>query len=321
MTFSPATSDFVDVRPLWLSILAQSEWSSVFLTPEWQETWWTEFGEASELQIITIGPDESPIGIAPLILRDGCLTFLGATDLFDYHDFITTDATFYELFFQKLEDKPWRSLDLASIPNWSPTFLGLPKAARARGYLVETQQEDVVPGIPLPNSWDEYLTSLRKKDRHELRRKLRRLDSAGDVRVRLATASTLAEDIEIFHAVMAESKEEKREFLSPGRKAFFASMTRAMHDAGYLRLFMLELDGEPTAAVIAFDYAGRRLLYNSGYRQDYAPLAVGLMLKALTIKDSIERGLSYFDLLRGDEPYKYHLGAVDSTIHRIVVRR
>ena len=45
------------------------------------------------------------------------------------------------------------------------------------------------------------------------------------------------------------------------------------------------------------------------------------MLKALCIRDAIERGLTYFDLLRGDEPYKYHLGAAELAIHRIVVTR
>jgi CelD/BcsL family acetyltransferase involved in cellulose biosynthesis len=83
----------------------------------------------------------------------------------------------------------------------------------------------------------------------------------------------------------------------------------------------LELDGERVAATMSFDYDGRRLLYNSGYRLEHAPLAVGLMLNALCIKDAIERGLTYFDFLRGPEPYKYHLGGMDIGLHRLIVRR
>ena len=44
----------------------------------------------------------------------------------------------------------------------------------------------------------------------------------------------------------------------------------------------------------------------AGYRHGYDHLATGLMLKALCIKDAIESGLTYFDLLRGAEHYKYH---------------
>ena len=142
------------------------------------------------------------------------------------------------------------------------------------------------------------------------------------MRVRLADAATLERDLALFREVMAESTEEKSEFLSPERQAFFRRVTGRMHEMGRLRLFLLEIGDDPAAAaVLSFDYAGRRLLYNSGYRHAYDHLAAGLMLKALCIKDAIEGGLAYFDLLRGPEHYKYHLGAVDGRIHRIVVTR
>ena len=128
-------------------------------------------------------------------------------------------------------------------------------------------------------------------------------------------------DFAAFNAMMAESREEKREFLSAKREAFFRRMTQRMQEAGRLRLFLLEIDGDPAAAVLAFDYDGKRLLYNSGYRLKYGDLAAGLMLKALCVKDAIAQGLAYFDLLRGAEPYKYRLGAADSRLFRIRATR
>ena len=292
------------------------------MTPEWQEAWWDEFGPDDELRLLIVGPADAPLGLAPLQASGERITFLGGTDLFDYHDFISADSAFYPALFDCLEDEEWSTMELPSVPEWSPTFELLPQAARERGYAVVVEEEDVVPGVTLPESWDAYLAGLRKKDRHELRRKMRRLESAGPVRVRLADAETLERDLALFQEVMAESRAEKREFLSPAREAFFQRMTNRMFEAGHLRLFLLEIGDDPAAAaVLAFDYAGRRLLYNSGYRHGYDHLAAGLMLKALCIKDAIERGLSYFDLLRGAEPYKYHLGGVDGRIHRIVVTR
>ena len=84
-------------------------------------------------------------------------------------------------------------------------------------------------------------------------------------------------------------------------------MAGRMRDLGLLKLFLLELDGDPIAAVLTFDYEGRRLLYNSGYRHEHARLAPGLLLKALCI--------------RGAEGYKHHLGAADHSVYRIVVVR
>ena len=322
MTCAEATTSFAPVRSVWRELLERLPWNTIFMTPEWQEAWWDEFGPGDELQLLTVGPPDALLGLAPLQSNGERITFLGGTDLFDYHDFITTDPAFYPAMFDCLESEPWSVMDLSSVPEWSPTFALLPQAARERGYAVAVEEEDVVPGVTLPESWDAYLAGLRKKDRHELRRKLRRLESAGAVNVRLADAATLEHDLVLFQEVMAESTAEKREFLSPERQAFFQRMTHRMYETGHLRLFLLEIGDDPAAAaVLAFDYAGRRLLYNSGYRHGYDHLAAGLMLKALCIKDAIESGLTYFDLLRGPEQYKYHLGAVDGRIHRIVVTR
>ena len=321
MTRTGPTPAFHPIGALWNRILARSGRSVVFLTPEWQESWWTEFGNAAALRLLAVGPRDAPLGIAPLQLIGERLTFLGDTDLFDYHDFITDDRSFYPALLDAVEDEPWRTMELSSVPQWSPTFHLLPDAARRRGYAVRTEIEDVVPGIALPGSWDAYLAGLRKKDRHELRRKLRRLASAGEVNLRRADASTLDRDFALFREMMAESREEKRTFLSPERQAFFERIVHRMEETGRLRLLLLDIDGDPAAAVLAFDDGDQRMLYNSGYRHAYAHLAVGLMLKALCVRDAIESGLRYFDLLRGSEPYKYHLGAEDGAVHRITVSR
>lgn len=322
MICAEATTSFAPVRAAWRELLDRMPWSSIFMTPEWQEAWWEEFGRDDELRLFTVGPPGAPLGLAPLQLSGERITFIGGTDLFDYHDFIASDPAFHFALFDCLENEPWSEMDLTSVPEWSPTFTALPQAARERGYGVTIEEEDVAPGITLSGSWETYLAGLRKKDRHELRRKLRRLESAGAVRMRLADSATLERDLSLFREMMAESSEEKSEFLSPDREAFFRRVTTRMYEEGHLRLFFLEIDDEPAAAaVLAFDYAGRRLLYNSGYRHAYDHLAAGLMLKALCVKDAIESGLTYFDLLRGPERYKYHLGAVDGRIHRIVVTR
>ena len=321
MTCIGLRTGFDAVAPQWDALIARQGEPNLFLTPAWQRTWWDHFRGDAELCLLTVGPESDPFGIAPMALDGDVLRFLGGTDLFDYHDFVTDDPRFYDALADCLDGEPWRTMDLASVPDGSPTLEHIPRVYRERGCEVTVEIEDVVPGLALPATWDEYLGGLRRKDRHELRRKLRRLDAAGSHRVRLSTDETLEADAGLFHEVMRESREEKRDFLGPEREGFFRDIVERMHSAGFLRLFLLELDGEPIAAVLAFDYAGRRLLYNSGFRRASASLSAGLLLKALCIRDAIERGLTYFDFLRGAEPYKYHLGARDASIHRIVVRR
>ena len=312
---------FDAVAPQWDALIARQDEPNLFLTPAWQRTWWEHFRGDADLCLLTVGSESDPLGIAPMAIDGDVLRFLGGTDLFDYHDFVTGDPRFYDALADCLDSEPWRTMDLASVPDGSLTLQHIPRVYRERGCEVTVEIEDVVPGLALPATWDEYLGRLRRKDRHELQRKLRRLDAAGSYRVRLSTHETLEADVDLFHEVMRESREEKRDFLGPEREAFFRDIVERMQSAGALRLFLLELEGEPIAAVLAFDYAGCRLLYNSGFRRASASLSAGLLLKALCVKDAIERGLTYFDFLRGAEPYKYHLGAQDASIHQIVVRR
>ena len=325
MTCSTLEASFHTAAALWHRLIEQRDRGSVFLTPQWQETWWDHYGgDSKELLLLAVGDESGPLGLAPMVRDGDTLSFLGSTDLFDYHDFIlgqVPPADFYPTLASCLSKQPWRVLRLESIPEESAALQHLPDRFRADGYTVVIEQEDVVPGLPLPASWDHFLSGLRKKDRHELRRKLRRLDDVGAYRLVHATPESLEEDLDLFLDLMRESSDEKRDFMVPQREAFLRAVASRMQEAGYLRLSFLELDGQRVAGVICFDYAGSRFLYNSGYRVSFRRYSVGLMLKALCLQEAIESGLTYFDFLRGAEPYKYHLGAQNRGLYRMVVQR
>jgi CelD/BcsL family acetyltransferase involved in cellulose biosynthesis len=89
-----------------------------------------------------------------------------------------------------------------------------------------------------------------------------------------------------------------------------------MAEAGVLKLGVLELDRLPVATIMCFNYNERMYLYNSGYHPQYRSLSAGLLSKVLAIKVSIQEGKKRFDLLKGNEPYKYHLGGREVLISR-----
>ena len=122
-------------------------------------------------------------------------------------------------------------------------------------------------------------------------------------------------------SLRVESRTDKEAFRSEQMGRFFHRMAPAMAEEGLIRLYELELDGKPVASILCFDLAGQLFLYNSGYDPQYASQSVGLLSKALCLRDAIDSGHRCFDMLRGDEPYKYHLGGKDQTIYRCVIRR
>ena len=314
MAYSFHTESFQTIQSEWEHLLPNSVANNIFLTPYWQKVWWASMATGSqELKIIKVMEGNTTIGIAPMVSHQGVITFLGGTDLWDIHDFIVLKGQedgFFHAFMDYLEDEEWTEVRLESLLEGSPTLSHLSTLAVEKGYRVEQGREDNLMGVSLPATWDEYLMGLRKKDRHELRRKLRRLTEDANFRVQqLSDFTSVSEAIDDFLDLMAQSREEKSEFLTEERGSFFRDMALEMSQRGFLQLFFLEVGGVRTAATVCFDYNNVRSLYNSGHNMEYASLGTGFLLKALCLKGAICEGKDYFDLLRGSEPYKQHLGA------------
>lgn len=343
MALSIVQEDFDAIAPTWDGLLASCKNDTIFLTPLWQRTWWETLGkggaapssngahrpsagsgQAPELMLLAFREGSEAVGVAPLLRSGETVTFLGDTDVFDYHDFVIRqgyEGPFFSELCTYLQGQAWRKLYLPSVPEGSPTLECLPKEAQRLGWQVAIEKEDVSPGLPLPKSWDEYLSGLSKKDRHELRRKMRRLFSTVQPTFQTFTNSSVDQHVDRFLQLMRQGKEEKQSFLTPEREQFFRTMCRNVAQAGMLRLHFLQINDAPVAAAMCFDYAGRRLLYNSGFSPEHYALSVGLLLKALSLQEAIEQGLTYFDFLRGDEPYKYDLGGKDRLVYRITAER
>ena len=313
MAYSFSIDSFEEIESEWEDILSNSISNNIFLTPYWQKTWWENMKTTKqELRIVRLLENGATIGIAPLMKDNGLITFLGGTDLCDIHDFIIANGQEYN-FFQALmgylEHEQWLEIKLESILKDSPTLIHLPALAQNMGYKTIQSEEDNLMGVTLPSTWEEYLLGLRKKDRHELRRKLRRLEEVVDFKIQhLNEVEDVSRAMEDFLELMGQSREEKSEFLTSERGDFFRDMTTKMAQKGLLHLFFLEVDGVRTAATVCFDYNNVLSLYNSGHNTEYADLGTGFILKALCLKDAICNKKTYFDMLRGTEPYKQHLG-------------
>lgn len=283
--------------------------------PEWLRVWWQEFGGESQLNILSARHLEEVIGIAPLTVKGQQASFIGGADVCDYLDVIVSPAKaaeFFNMLLDYIKQQGLTELDLGPLRPDSAVLSHLARIAEDRGCRISLTPYDVSLELELPATWDQYLGLLKAKQRHEVKRKFRRLSEAGDINFRvIESAEQAAGELDTFFELFILSASEKDNFLTEQMKSYFRSMAHAMADARILKLFFLELDTEPVATSLCFDFNSTRHLYNSGFDPRLRSLSVGLMCKVLSIKDAIEKGRKKYDFLKGAETYKYRLGGAE----------
>jgi CelD/BcsL family acetyltransferase involved in cellulose biosynthesis len=296
-----------------------------FLHPSWLRTWMAEFGTNCEPIVLTC--DEGKlVGLAPLMRSDDRLTFIGDASICDFMD-VAVDPEHaeqaYESLWSQLASQDWTEIELWGLMESSPTRERIKAFASQNGYAVEETPEAVSPRLDLPATWEDYLASLGKKDRHELRRKIRRLyDSGNSVDFEVfSTQEEVVGAMDDFLKLHTQSRQDKTDFMTPEMESFFRRMGSALAAEGLIKLFMLRINGKPAASVLCFDAGSHLYLYNSGYDPEFSSLSVGLVSKALVLQWAIENGMAGLDFLRGDEPYKYDLGAKDQQIYTLRLTR
>ncbi|MGH7413766.1 MAG: GNAT family N-acetyltransferase [Candidatus Rokuibacteriota bacterium] len=307
----------------WSGLLDRSRLPSLFLTWQWQTEWGRAFAANRAQQILTASDaDDTLAGVLPLYEDGpGRQRIVGGVNISDYLDLIAVAGR---------EEEVWRALlqhragqpdewDLHGIRAASTTATVLPALGRGYGLRVTVERQDRCPVLALPKTWDEYLTRLSGKDRHELRRKMRRLERE----LPGATARSHGEPVgwdramTRFLTLHRLSKVGKARFMDEGMERFFRSATAALAAKGWARLWFLDFEESEVAAFLCIEYAGRVGLYNSGFDPARAQLAPGIVLLAHVIRDAIERGVPTFDFLRGEEPYKYGFGPSPEDVFNI----
>jgi CelD/BcsL family acetyltransferase involved in cellulose biosynthesis len=297
------------------------EWNHVFTLPQWMKTWWNVFGGRNTPYLFSVRQEGRILGIAPLQIGDDAASIVGGPDVCDYLDFIVSPGTerdFFAAVLDHLVERGVNRLDLRCLRPDSAALRELVPLAQERGCRVIREPDDVSLETALPETWEGYLERLASKQRHEVKRKIRRLEEAGHVDFSVYHDSPgIHERLDIFFRLFRESRTDKSEFMTPLMESFFKGMIDAMVDSGILKLGILSLNHETAAAVLFFDYRNRIYLYNNGYDLKFSHLSAGVLSKAILIRYAIENKKEIFDFLKGTEIYKYRLGGNEVPLSRL----
>jgi CelD/BcsL family acetyltransferase involved in cellulose biosynthesis len=321
---------FDEFKTEWNALLHRSAANNIFSTWEWQSTWWAAY-QAGELWVIACHHDDGKlVALAPWFIEHNALgervvRSIGCVDVTDYVDVIVepgyTDIVFDALAAHLAQSRErFDRINLCNIPESSSTTDLLGSALQAYGFEVEIELQEVCPIIHLPADWESYLSMLDKKQRHEIRRKIRRAEGEAETSWYIVGQEhDLDAELEKFLSLMAASHQEKATFLTNPRNVdFFKRMVPLTFQCGWLQLSFLKINGDVAAAYLNFDYGSRILVYNSGLMPEpYGHLSAGIVLLAYNIRHAIETGHTIYDFLRGNEIYKYRMGGQDTRVFKL----
>jgi CelD/BcsL family acetyltransferase involved in cellulose biosynthesis len=266
------------------------------------ETVWNH-REGHEGSLVTVVADDAAIA---LHVTDSHVEFAGQENLTDYHSPVGTDPT--DALKEALKGVGGRRFRFDSLPREAADAVGT--TLTGLGVDFAESEHALTAVLTLPDSADDWLMSIGKKERHEVRRKRRRFEAEfGDIEVVRSAPGAL----DAFTAMHKTSPGDKGEFMTPAMESFFADL---VSDAGAV-IHLLVCGGRPLAAAFGFESDTGYFYYNSALEADAAHASPGIVLFSTMIENQIARGAKVFDFLKGDERYKFRHGAEPRPLYLI----
>jgi CelD/BcsL family acetyltransferase involved in cellulose biosynthesis len=278
----------------------------------------------TDADLTAVAPDATAIFFGASYHADYATILAAPADLPD-----VADAVAAYLADADADGPAWDVVDLRRLRCGDPSADALAAAFGAReiheGWTLNVEREDVCPVVTLPDGvdLDGYLAMLGKKERHEIRRKVRRAEAVGEIR--LDDSTDPLGDLDAF--IDLHQRRWGAAGLFPPTaggeqsRVFIRRLFELAGTDGPARLAFLSVGGRRISAGIHLETPDGYLYYNAGVDPDARELSPGVVMVHAYVQRAIADGKRRLDFLRGDEPYKYEWGAVDEPIQRVLVRR
>jgi peptidoglycan/xylan/chitin deacetylase (PgdA/CDA1 family)/CelD/BcsL family acetyltransferase involved in cellulose biosynthesis len=330
-------AELAELRPQWERLLAESASDTIFLTWEWVTTWWAAYGAPGELYILLAVNEAGVVrGIAPLhrrkVRRYGraypALGFIGDTSAdSDYLDFIVAaghEAETMEAFWDHLQSELAQGvlLLLDEIPESSPN-LEILRAMGRRGGALWSESDAPCGAAQLPAQWPDYLAMLAPRFRTKVRSVLRNLEGRSDIAFRVCTDNNelaqLLPSLFDLHTRRWATASKPGVFRQDRKQAFYRALSPLLLDRGWLYLSWMEWRGMILACQYGFVYGNRYFHLQEGYEPACEHWSIGVGLRAWSIRNLLDRGVSEYDFLGGMGRHKSDWGAAVKLSKRVVL--
>lgn len=322
---------------------ARQSWNELagdhpFLNWEWMVSWWETFGQQGQLQIfVAIDQSGRWLGLAPMFLEK---TSWGSSQIrllssgqacADYSGLIARDEfrdQFIQLLVRSLADDNaqlennarFDLIDLEGLQADCESIELLSSELQAAGFLQHSDSMEHCWVAELKPTWEEFNQDLSKAFRRKTKKAVQKLSDENT----LVKVCDTAEHFEEMWSQFVDLHQRRRAMLGqPGCFAesefeqFLKKAIWRMLERKAAAIISVYIDNNPFAAGLILTNKTHAYMYQSGIDVDRIKMEPGHVLNTAMIQYAIEQGKSYFDFLRGDEPYKERWNASPVKLSRL----
>lgn len=314
-----ATQEFEKLKPEWDRLLAESKDRNIFLSFDWQYTWWKRFGKNYQLFIIlSLGNDNRINGIMPLMKQSVYgfrqLRFISGP-LADYEGFILCaearqrEEALDSAFGYLAKSDEWDMLKLTRIKEGDLAG-GFFRKAKYGLQTLAGQHKEGAPYLELSGEWEDFCLGLRKKFLADTKRQASRLNALGPDRFIFKKATCAAEigpyidKLAEFHRLRRGSKATKSIFDEPLALDFLKEVAAIFFAKGWLDLSLLSNSSVVAALSLGFKYKNTEHYYIPAFNASLKQYSAGRLLLYELLHSSFDDSASEFDFMLGEEGYK-----------------
>ncbi len=310
--------DDTDLKKSWIRIVQENEY---FLQNsfEWCDSWWKYYHKNKILHVITLVHNHHIIAIVPLYLEKrfvfSILRFIGS-GFTDYHQILISKDYNYHSIAEKIFEYlssflEWDLICLEQVNDEDLLYNYLNKNMNfQKKFLVECP----IGELKYEN-FDDFLRDIKKSDCEHYKRRMRRLEEKGNLRIIKIT------DFENFdkyfdalidiHNRRWDNAPGTTKFMIDLNLLFLRDVFKKIFDLHKAVLYLLTLDNEILSYQLGYIEHQQFYSWNASFNPDFYKYSPGTIITILIIKDLIENRKSHnfykFNYMRGGYDYKKRL--------------
>ena len=286
--------------------LADRSAAPPFRRPDWIRAWWHAFG-SGKLETLTVRREGSLVGVLPMVRRRGALVSPTNWHTPEFGA-VALDCEAETLLLRAAVSRGPRRTSLAFVEAGSHAANVFRETAEALGRRVLVRTIERSPFVNVVGSWEEFERGLSRNLRKDTRRCLRRLSELGPLSLDVQEGNDRLDELlaELFEAELVGWQGTHNSAIAsqPATLRFYTAIAVWAARRGWLRLAFLRVADRPVAVQFALETQGVWYGLKGAFDAHFRHFSPGTVMTLLTLQRAFALGLTRYEFLGSDEPYK-----------------